>query len=100
MIPDDVVDRVRDEADIVEIIGEFVKLKRVGSSFRGPCPFHQGKHDNFSVLPRGSYMCFVCGEKGNVFSFLQKHLGLDFVEDVKKAGKKSGVEERDVAGSP
>ena len=96
MIPDEVVDRVRDEADIVEIIGEFVKLKRVGSSFRGPCPFHHGKHDNFSVLPRGSYMCFVCGEKGNVFTFVQKHLGLDFVEAVKWVGNKIGVEVREV----
>jgi DNA primase len=97
MIPDEVVDRVRDEADIVEVIGEFVKLKRVGSSFRGPCPFHHGKHDNFSVLPRGSFMCFVCGEKGNVFTFIQKHLGLDFVEAVKWVGNKIGVEVREVS---
>jgi DNA primase len=97
MIPDEVVDRVRDEADIVEIIGEFVKLKRVGTSFRGPCPFHHGKHDNFSVLPRGSYMCFVCGEKGNVFTFIQKLQGLDFVEAVKWVGAKIGVEVREVS---
>ena len=97
MIPDEVVDRIRDEADIVEIIGEYVKLKRVGTSFRGPCPFHHGKHDNFSVLPRGSYMCFVCGEKGNVFTFIQKHLGLDFVEAVKLVGNKIGVEVREVS---
>ena len=97
MIPDEVVDRVRDEADIVAIVGEFVKLKRVGTSYRGPCPFHQGKHDNFSVLPRGSYMCFVCGEKGNVFTFVQKRLGLDFVEAVKWVGEKVGVEVREVS---
>ena len=97
MIPDEIVDRVREEADIVAIIGEFVKLKRVGTSFRGPCPFHQGKHDNFSVLPRGSYMCFVCGEKGNVFTFVQKRLGLDFVEAVKWVGAKVGVEVREVS---
>ena len=97
MIPDEVVDRIRDEADIVEIIGELVKLKRVGTSFRGPCPFHHGKHDNFSVLPRGTFMCFVCGEKGNVFSFLQKHLGLDFVEAVRWVGAKIGVEVREVS---
>lgn len=96
MIPDDVVDRVRDEADIVQIIGEFVKLKRVGNSYRGPCPFHQGTHDNFSVLPRGSYMCFVCGEKGNVFTFIQKRLGLDFVSAVKLVGEKAGIEVREV----
>ena len=96
MIPDEVVDRVRDEADIVEVIGEFVKLKRVGSSFRGPCPFHHGKHDNFSVLPRGTFMCFVCGEKGNVFTFIQKLHGFDFVESVKWVGNKFGVEVREV----
>ena len=97
MIPDEIVDRVRDEADIVEIIGEFVKLKRVGTSFRGPCPFHHGRHDNFSVLPRGTFNCFVCGEKGNVFTFLQKHLGLDFVEAVKWVGARIGVEVREVS---
>ena len=97
MIPDEVVDRVRDEADIVSIVGEFVKLKRVGTSFRGPCPFHQGTHDNFSVLPRGSYLCFVCGEKGNVFTFVQKKLGLDFVEAVKWVGEKTGIEVREVS---
>ena len=97
MIPDEIVDRVRDEADIVAIVGEFVRLKRVGTSFRGPCPFHQGKHDNFSVLPRGSYMCFVCGEKGNVFTFVQKRLGLDFVEAVKWVGAKVGVEVQEVS---
>ena len=97
MIPDEVVERVREEADIVEVIGEFVKLKRVGNSYRGPCPFHHGTHDNFSVLPRGSFMCFVCGEKGNVFTFVQKHLGLDFVAAVKLVGEKAGIEVREVA---
>ena len=97
MIPDDVVDRVREEADIVELIGEYVKLKRVGNSYRGPCPFHHGTHDNFSVLPRGTFMCFVCGEKGNVFTFVQKHLGVDFVAAVKLVGEKAGIEVHEVA---
>ena len=97
MIPDDVVERVREEADIVAVIGEYVKLKRVGNSFRGPCPFHHGKNDNFSVTLRGGYKCFVCGESGDVFTFVQKHLGLDFVEAVKLVGAKSGVEVREVA---
>ena len=97
MIPDDVVDRVRDEADIVAIIGEFVKLKRVGNSFRGPCPFHHGKNDNFSVSLKGGYNCFKCGEKGDVFTFAMKHLGLDFVEAVKWVGGRAGVEVREVA---
>ena len=97
MIPDDVVERVREEADIVAIVGEYVKLKRVGNSFRGPCPFHHGKNDNFSVTLRGGYKCFVCGESGDVFTFVQKHLGLDFVEAVKLVGAKAGVDVREVA---
>jgi DNA primase len=96
VIPDDVVDRVRDEADIISIVGEFVKLKRVGNSHRGPCPFHHGKNPNFSVTDRG-YNCFKCGESGDVFSFVQKHLGLDFVEAVKWVGARSGVEVREVS---
>jgi DNA primase len=97
VIPDDVVQRVRDEADIIAIVGEFVKLKRVGNSFRGPCPFHHGKNDNFSVSTKGGYKCFVCGETGDVFTFAQKHFGFDFVEAVKWVGNKAGVEVRDVA---
>ena len=97
MIPDEVVERVREEADIISVIGEFVRLKRTGSSYRGPCPFHHGKDNNFSVTANGGYKCFVCGESGDVFTFVQKHLGLDFVESVKWVGNKSGVEVREVA---
>lgn len=96
MIPDDVVERVRNETDIVSLIGEFVKLKRVGNSYRGPCPFHHGKNPNFSVSDKG-YNCFVCHESGDMFTFVQKHLGLDFVEAVKWVGAKSGVEVREVS---
>ena len=97
MIPDDVVERVREQADIVSIVGELVKLKRVGNSFRGPCPFHQGKDPNFAVSPRGGYVCFVCHEKGDVFNFVQKRLGLDFVDAVKYVGGKSGVDVKEVS---
>jgi DNA primase len=99
MIPDENVERVRESADIVSIIGEYVQLKRSGNSFRGPCPFHQGTHNNFSVTPRGGYACFVCGEKGDVFTFVQKYLGLDFVGAVKLVAEKSGVEVREVKGA-
>jgi DNA primase len=96
VIPDEELDRVIDAADIVAVIGERVKLKRVGNSWRGPCPFHQGKGDNFSVMPNGGYRCWVCGETGSVFTFVQKQLGLDFVESVKYVGKKSGIDVREV----
>lgn len=93
MIPDETVERVREQADVVSIVGEHVKLRRQGASYRGPCPFHQGKDPNFSVHPKtNSYRCFVCGESGDVFDFVRKHLGLDFTEAVKYLGERTGVE--------
>lgn len=100
MIAADVIDRLRQEADAVAIIGEFVKLRRVGTSFRGPCPFHHGKNNNFSVSGRGGYKCFVCGETGDVFTFIEKRLGLDFVGAVKWVGAKVGVEVPETVGRP
>src|SRR5438105_98515 len=97
MIPDEVVDQVRDAADIVQIIGEYVNLKRAGADFRGPCPFHQGTHRNFSVSTRKRmYYCFVCHEGGDVFRFLQKRLGVDWPAAVKMVGERSGIEVREV----
>ena len=96
MIPDDVVERVRNGTDVVSVIGEFVRLKRVGTSFRGPCPFHHGKNPNFSVSDNG-YYCFKCHEKGDVFTFVQKQMGLSFVEAVKWVGAKEGIEVHEVS---
>lgn len=96
MIPDEVVQQVIHQADIVAVIGEHVRLKKVGSSWRGPCPFHQGTNANFSVIPGGGYSCFVCGEKGSVFTFVQKRLGMSFVEAVKYVGAKAGIEVQEV----
>ena len=97
MIPDEVVEQVRDSADIVQIVGEYVNLKRQGADFRGPCPFHQGTHRNFSVSPKKRmYYCFVCHEGGDVFHFLQKRLGVEWPAAVKMVGEKSGIEVREV----
>jgi DNA primase len=92
VIPDEIIDQVSQQADIVAIIGEHVKLKKTGSVWRGPCPFHQGTNANFSVVPGRGYTCFVCGEKGSVFTFVQKRLGMSFVEAVRYVGEKCGVE--------
>ena len=93
MIPDEVIEQVREAADIVAIIGEYVPLKRTGSDYRGPCPFHQGTRRNFSVVPaKHMYHCFVCGESGDVFKFLTKRLGVEWPEAVKMVGEKSGIE--------
>ena len=100
MIPDVEVERVREAADIVGVIGEYVELKRAGTDFRGPCPFHQGTHRNFSVSPKKKiYYCFVCHEGGDVFTFLQKRLGVDWPGAVRMVAEKSGIQLTEVRGS-
>jgi DNA primase len=97
VIPDEEVERVREAADVVAIVGEFVPLRRVGATYRGPCPFHQGKHRNFSVDPRRKiFHCFVCGEGGDVFTFLRKRLGVDWPTAVRMTAEKVGIELREV----
>jgi DNA primase len=92
MIATETIDRVREEADIVSVIGEHVKLKRSGGDYRGPCPFHGGKNPNFSVSPkRNAYHCFKCGVSGDAIGFVRDHLGMDFVEAVRYVAERSGI---------
>lgn len=92
MIPQETIERIRDTADLVAIIGESVKLRRVGHDFRGPCPFHGGKNPNLSVSTRNNtYHCFKCGESGDVFTFLQKHGGMDWPTSVRAAADRAGI---------
>ena len=100
MIPDEQIEQIRESADIVGVIGEYVELKRTGTDYRGPCPFHQGTNRNFSVSPKKKiYYCFVCHEGGDVFTFLQKRLGLDWPASVRLVAEKSGIEVREVERS-
>ena len=92
MIPDEIVDQVRDGADLVGIIGETVQLKRTGSDYRGPCPFHGGTHRNFAVIPKkGRYYCFVCHEGGDVFSWFMKRAGMDYPTAVREVARRLGI---------
>ena len=92
LIPDETVEQVRDSADLVAIIGESVELKRTGSDYRGPCPFHGGTHRNFAVIPKkGRYYCFVCHEAGDVFSWLMKRTGMDYPTAVREVARRAGI---------
>lgn len=76
---DSVAAQVKEQADIVKIIGECVDLKRAGASFLGRCPFHGEKTPSFNVHPvRQFYHCFGCGESGDVFTFMMKYHNMDF----------------------
>ena len=98
MIPDAMVDEVRARADIVEIIGEHVSLKRSGKDFKARCPFHEERTPSFYVIPsKRFYNCFGCHESGDVFTFLMKRLGLSFVDAVKYVAERTGMEIREVS---
>jgi len=92
-IPDEIIQRIRDHADVVELIGRTVTLKRAGRSYKGLCPFHDEKTPSFNVNPdRGSFYCFGCHEGGDVFSFLMKTEGLSFIEAARSLAKDCGIE--------
>jgi len=98
VIPDDVVEEVRSRADIVDVIGEYVSLKKAGREYKANCPFHEERTPSFYVVPdKGFYKCFGCGKSGDVFSFVMERQGLDFVEAVRHVAARSGVEVREVS---
>lgn len=91
-IPDEVIEQVRDAADLVQLIGEHVDLRRTGSDYRGPCPFHGGTHRNFAVIPRKQmFYCFVCHEAGDVFTFFMKRFGMDYPTAVREVAQRAGI---------
>ena len=93
MVSDALVEEIRARADILEVVSEHVQLRRSGRSFRGPCPLHGGDGPNFAVDPqRQIFKCFVCGEGGDVFGFLMKHVGFEFPEAVRHVGARVGIE--------
>jgi DNA primase len=92
-VPEDIVDYLRHRADIVEIIGEYVPLKKQGQNYSGLCPFHEEKTPSFVVSPHKQiFHCFGCGKGGNVYTFLMEKEGLSFLESVTRLAKRYGVE--------
>jgi len=92
-IPENIINEIRERADIVEIIDSYIPLKKAGRSFKALCPFHPEKTPSFYVSPQKQiFHCFGCGEGGNVFHFLMKYLNTSFVEAVKQVAEIVGVE--------
>ncbi|TVQ66562.1 MAG: DNA primase [Balneolaceae bacterium] len=93
MISDEKKEEIRATADIVEIVGDYVKLKKSGSGFTGLCPFHNEKTPSFHVTPRlGIYKCFGCGESGDVFSFVMSMESISFPESLRVLAERYGIE--------
>ncbi|HZV80953.1 MAG TPA: DNA primase, partial [Geobacteraceae bacterium] len=92
MIPDEKIAEVRERAGIVEVISDYISLKKSGANYLGLCPFHGEKTPSFNVNPaRGIFHCFGCGVGGNVVTFVMKMEGTSFPEAVKLLAKRVGV---------
>lgn len=90
--PEELVEEIRESNDIVDVISDYVKLQRKGSSYFGLCPFHNEKSPSFSVSPaKQMYYCFGCGAGGNVFTFLMEYENLTFPEAVKMLAERAGI---------
>ncbi|MBN1613412.1 MAG: DNA primase [Deltaproteobacteria bacterium] len=91
-IPQDKIEEVKNRADIVSVISEYVTLKKAGKNFLGLCPFHKEKTASFTVnSDKQIFYCFGCGEGGNVISFMMKAANLTFPEAVRALAEKTGV---------
>lgn len=92
-IPTDVIDQIRADVNILDIVGQYVQLHRSGSNWFGLCPFHTEKTGSFSVNePKQFFHCFSCGRGGNVFKFLMEIEDLTFPEAVYRTAKLAGIE--------
>jgi DNA primase len=90
--PPELIDRIRDASDIVDVISEYVPLKKRGKNYLGLCPFHAEKDPSFTVTPQKQiFYCFGCGEGGNVIHFLMKHEKLSFPEAIELLAKKANI---------
>ena len=89
---DTTLDEIRDRIDIVDLISEYVHLKKTGQNWRGLCPFHTEKTPSFTVSPaKQIYHCFGCGNGGDIFTFLVRYENLAFPEALRMLAKKAGV---------
>ncbi len=101
MIDRETVDRIYAAANIVDIIGDFVTLKRQGVNYQACCPFHNEKTPSFVVSPaKGLYKCFGCGKGGNAVTFLMEHESITYPEALKMVAKRYGIEVQEREQTP
>ena len=100
-IPQTFIQELLARADVVDIVGRYVQLKKGGANFMGLCPFHGEKSPSFSVSPsKQFYHCFGCGKNGNAIGFLMDHAGMNFVEAVQDLAQQYGMQVPEDEASP
>ena len=101
MIDERIIEQILDRADIVDVVGGYVELKKKGANYAACCPLHKEKTPSFMVNPaRGTWHCFGCGKGGNVIGFLMDHDTLTFPEAVRTLGKRYGIEVEETKLTP
>ena len=91
-IPQETINTIRENTDIVELISQYLPLKRSGKNFVALCPFHKEKTPSFTISPdKQIFYCFGCGKGGNVYSFLMEYEKISFLEAVKILANKAGI---------
>ena len=91
-IPQDKIEEIQRRADIVELVSEYVTLKKAGKDYWGLCPFHKEKTPSFKVSrDKQMYYCFGCAEGGHVFTFLMKVSNMTFPEAARHLARKTGI---------
>ena len=86
------VDMIKERLGVEEVISSYMKLEKAGKNFKGRCPFHNEKTPSFFVSPdRGSFYCFGCGAKGDIFTFVEQFEGLDFMGSLKLLAERAGI---------
>lgn len=101
MIPQDTVNKILDSAQIVDVVSDFVSLKRRGANFIACCPFHNEKTPSFYVSPaKGIYKCFGCGKSGTAVGFVMEHENMTYVEALKYLARKYGIEVKEKEETP
>ena len=92
-IPQHIIEQVRQQSDIVDVIGEHVKLRKNNRNYVGLCPFHKEKTPSFNVnAERGIFKCFGCGKAGNVITFVEQHMHMGFVDAVRHLAQRAGID--------
>ena len=89
----DKLNEIRQSVDIVDVIGQYLPLKKNGRNYVALCPFHNDSHPSLTVSPdKQIFMCFVCHTGGNVFTFLQEYLKISYIEAVKKVAEMGHID--------
>jgi len=101
MITSNTIQQITNRIDIIDVVGEFVKLKKRGTNFIGNCPFHNEKSPSFTVSPsKEIYKCFGCGKSGNTITFLMEHEKYSYVESLRWLAARYNIEIEETETSP